>query len=117
MLVVMRPLSGVGTFASTVSAVLPTKRHRKGVSIATLWVVGLGFGITVIVLGIVAKIVGRMKANENDTTVTSILDKGLSAITELSNWLDIIALAVAGVLVIGLIVRHFGGIGFSRGGE
>jgi len=92
---------------------------RKGYSVTSLWVAGLGFVITVIVLSIGAKIVGKMQAGtEANTTAYTILDTGMQALSELSGWLPIVALAVAGVLVLLLIVRAFGGLGFTvRRGE
>lgn len=90
----------------------------KGYSLTSLWVAGLGFVITVVVLSIGARIVSQMKDQTTDATAVSILDKGLNALTELTNWLPIIALAVAGVIILLLIVRAFGGLGFGvRAGE
>ncbi|MEM5867546.1 MAG: hypothetical protein QXG39_06470 [Candidatus Aenigmatarchaeota archaeon] len=93
-------------------------KGRKGYSLTSLWVAGLGFVITVIVLSIGARIVSEMKNQTTDTTASSILEKGLTALSDLSGWLPIIALAVAGVIILLLIVRAFGGLGFAvRGGE
>jgi len=92
-------------------------RRLKGFSLNTLWVAGLGFVITVVVLSIGARIVSTMKSQTTDTTATEILDKGLGALSDLSGWLPIIALAVAGVIVLMLIVRAFGGLGAVASGE
>jgi hypothetical protein len=94
------------------------EKRSKGYSLTSLWVAGLGFVITVVVLSIGARIVSTMKDQTTDTTAVAILDKGLGALSDLSGWLPIIALAVAGVIVLLLIVRAFGGVGFAvRGGE
>jgi hypothetical protein len=94
------------------------KRPMKGYSLTSLWVAGLGFVITVVVLSIGARIVGEMKNQTTDTTAVGILDKGLQALGDLASWLPIIALAVAGVLVLLLVVRAIGGLGFGvRAGE
>jgi TRAP-type C4-dicarboxylate transport system permease small subunit len=90
---------------------LPKLFGRKGYSLTSLWVAGLGFVITVVVLSIGARIVSEMKNQTTDTTAVSILEKGLVALSDLSAWLPIIALAVAGVIILLLIVRAFGGLG------
>lgn len=93
-------------------------KSKKGYSLTSLWVAGLGFVITVVVLSIGARIVSTMKNQTTDTTAVGVLDKGLTALSDLAGWLPIIALAVAGVIVLLLIVRSFGGLGFAaRGGE
>jgi hypothetical protein len=93
-------------------------KRRKGYSLTSLWVAGLGFVITVVVLSIGARIVSTMKNQTTDSTALNVLDKGLGAISDLSSWLPVIALAVAGVIVLLLIVRAFGGLGASaKGGE
>jgi len=86
-------------------------RRSKGYSLTSLWVAGLGFVITVVVLSIGARIVSEMKNQTTDTTAVGILEKGLVAISDLSGWLPIIALAVAGVIILLLIVKAFGGLG------
>lgn len=97
--------------SNTLSQVRP-----KGYSLTSLWVAGLGFVITVVVLSIGARIVGEMKNQTTDAVAVSILEKGLSALSDLSGWLPIIALAIAGVIILLLIVRAFGGLGsFTRG--
>jgi len=93
-------------------------KRSKGVALTSLWIAGLGFVITVIVLSIGARIVAQMKNQTTDQTASSILDKGLTALGDLSGWLPIIALAVAGTIILLLIVRAFGGLGlFVRRGE
>jgi len=87
------------------------KRKLKGFSLASLWVAGLGFVITVIVLSIGARIVSQMKNQTTDTIAQGILDQGLTALGDLSSWLPIIALTVAGVIILMLVVRAFGGLG------
>jgi len=93
--------------------------RSKGYSLTSLWVAGLGFVITVIVLAVGGKIVGKMQAGETEnSTVWQILQYGIDALKELGGWLPIIAMAVAGVLILLLIVRAFGGLGFVvRRGE
>jgi hypothetical protein len=86
-------------------------RRLKGFTLNSLWIAGLGFVITVVVLAIGARIVSTMKAQTTDTTAVSILNKGLNALSDLADWLPIVALAVAGVIVLMLIVRAFGGLG------
>jgi hypothetical protein len=88
-------------------------KGNKGYSLTSLWVAGLGFVITVIVLSIGARIVSQMKNQTTDTVAAGILDKGLGALSDLSGWLPIIALAVAGVIILLLIVRAFGGLGMA----
>lgn len=95
---------------------LRMKRH-KGFSLNSLWIAGLGFVITVVVLSIGARIVSTMKNQTTDTVAQGILDKGLSALSDLAGWLPIIGLAVAGVIVLLLIVRAFGGLGAATSGE
>jgi len=92
-------------------------RGHKGFTLNTLWVAGLGFVITVVVLSIGARIVSTMKNQTTDTTAVGILDKGLGALSDLAGWLPIIGLAVAGVIVLMLIVRAFGGLGATVTGE
>jgi hypothetical protein len=92
-------------------------RRLKGFSLNSLWVAGLGFVITVVVLSIGARIVSTMKEQTTDTVATGILDKGLTALSDLAGWLPIIGLAVAGVIVLMLIVRAFSGLGAATSGE
>ena len=86
-------------------------RSLKGFTLNSLWIAGLGFVITVVVLSIGARIVSTMKNQTTDTTAIGILDKGLTALSDLAGWLPIISLGVAGVIVLMLIVRAFGGLG------
>jgi len=93
------------------------KKPLKGFSLTSLWVAGLGFVITVIVLSIGARIVSTMKNQTSDQVAVSILEKGLTALSDLAQWLPIVALAVAGVIILLLIVRAFGGLGLMVRGE
>lgn len=91
---------------------------KKGYSLTSLWVAGLGFVITVIVLAIGVRIVSQMKNQTTDTTAAAVLDRGITSLSDLAGWLPIIALAVAGVIILLLIVRAFGGLGLAvRAGE
>lgn len=92
-------------------------KRLKGFSLNSLWIAGLGFVITVVVLSIGARIVSTMKNQTTDTTAVGILDKGLGALSDLAGWLPIIGLGVAGVIVLMLIVRAFGGLGAATSGE
>lgn len=93
--------------------------RKKGYSLTSLWVAGLGFVITVVVLSIGARIVAEMQnQTQAGTTAYDVLSQGLTALSDLASWLPIIALAVAGVIILLLIVRAFGGLGFAvRRGE
>lgn len=91
-------------------------KGKKGYSVSALWLAGLSFVITVVILSIGARIVGQMQnATTAGTPAYDILGIGLNALKELANWLPIIALAVAGMIVLLLIVRGFGG--FSLRGK
>ena len=83
-------------------------------NLAALWLAVLGFGIAAIVSAVVNKILNQIAANENDTAVTQVVSYGQEAIKTLVSWLPTLAIAIAGVIIIVLIARAFGGFG-ARG--
>ena len=85
-------------------------KNRKGQSLSSLWVAGLGLVILTIVMTIGSKILAQMKAGETDPNATALIDTGFTGLLTLGDWIPIVALAVAGVLVLSLIIRSFGGL-------
>jgi len=84
-------------------------------NLSALWLAVLGFGIAAIVGAVVSKILAQISANENNTAVTEIVNYGQEAVKTLVSWLPTLAIAIAGVIIIVLIARAFGGLG--RRGE
>ena len=84
-------------------------------NLAALWLAVIGFGIAAIVGAVVSKILAQISANENNTAVTEIVNYGQEAVKTLVSWLPTLAIAIAGVIIIVLIARAFGGLG--RRGE
>ena len=81
----------------------------KGYSLSTIWVAALGFVIATMVLAIGANIVGEMNTQTNSTDAQAVISKGLEALQSLANWLPMVAMAVAGVIVLMIIIRSFSG--------
>jgi len=85
--------------------------HRKGLNLSSMWVAALGLVIIAIVAMVGAKILGQAQANETSGSYAyNITDQGLTGINQLATWLPIVALVVAGVVIIGLLIRGFGGL-------
>ena len=80
-----------------------------------LWTAGLIFVMTAVVLAVGVKILAKMNESETNPTAISIFGKGISAISSLSDWLSIIALVLAGVIILLLLIRGFAPLGFAGG--
>ena len=90
------------------------RKNRKGLS--EMAGVGLAFVLIAVILGVGGMILSQMSNKINDTNSTAIMNQGTSAISDLSSWLPIIAVVVASVVIIGLILRGFSGVGSKNGG-
>jgi len=84
-------------------------------NLSALWLAVLGFGIAAIVGAVTSKILAQISASETNENVTAIVGYGQEAIKTLVSWLPTLAIAIAGVIIIVLIARAFGGLG--RRGE
>ena len=92
------------------------KTHRRGLALGDLSGVGLAFVLIAVILGVGGMILGQMNTKINDSNATAIMNTGTSAISDLSSWLPIIAVVIAAVIIIGLILRGFGGVNKSSSG-
>lgn len=86
------------------------KIGKKGQSLNSLWVAGLAFVILAVVLSIGARILAQIKSSTTDPNATALISQGQQGLSTLGEWIPIVALATAGVLVLGLIIRSFGGL-------
>jgi len=85
-----------------------------GFGLEMLWMAGIGIVVLVIVLALGARIASKMKNKTNSTTepeAYQIIQNGLEGLVELGSWTDLIALTVAGVVVLVIVVRALGSIG------
>lgn len=91
------------------------KKSRRGqLGLSGLWMAGVGFVITAVVLAIGARILTGVKNQTNATTdpqAITVINNGLQSLSDLGGWMPLIALVVAGVLILGLLIRAFGGFG------
>ena len=80
-------------------------------NLASLWMAALGVVILAIVLMVGAKILGQAQSTETEGTAAyNITQHGLEGVSQLAQWITIIALVVAGVYIISLLIRGFGGL-------
>jgi type II secretory pathway component PulF len=78
--------------------------------VLTLVLVGMLLGVGLIVLGKF-----EPSATASSSKAGTAINKTIDAISELpNNWLLVIVIVVVGAIVIGLLVRSFGGGGQSR---
>ena len=76
----------------------------------TLWQAGIALVVFGVVIVIGARIIGGFNTSYatdsavNNTNVQSILGNTLTAIVTLSSWTNLIAVVIAGVVILGLVM-------------
>lgn len=86
----------------------------KGLAVSSLQAGAISLVVLVIVVAIGAEIIsGVGDTTDADTVERNATDEGLDAMDEFSNWFTIIVLVIIAVVIIGLLLRGFGGV--SRG--
>ena len=87
-------------------------KNRKGMALGDLSPAVLVLVVAIIVVAVGANIVQQVRDQMTaGSAAYNASNTGLSAITTFSTWFSVIAIVVAAVIVIGLIVRAFGGAG------
>lgn len=89
-------------------------KRRGQLQLSALWTAGVAFVITAVVLAIGARILTGVKNQTNATSdpqAITVINYGLQSLSDLGGWMPLIALVVAGVLILGLLIRAFGGFG------
>lgn len=77
---------------------------------------GMQFVIFAMLMGLGAIVLAEFKNQTDDTSAETIIDNGVTSITTLSSWQDLIATVVAAVIVIVLVLKSIGGLGGIGGG-
>ena len=107
------------TRAATMRKIKSFANEERGAyNLNNLWMAGIGLVITGVVLSVGARVISRMQNGTNQTTepeAYAVLTNALAGLSELGSWLSTIALVIAGVLIIGLIIAGFGGLGGGMG--
>jgi len=82
-------------------------RNKEGFTLGQLASVGVTFVVIAIVLGMGAKILGKMNTDSTGTTMNATIKNATAALAELSSWLPTIAVIVAAAVIIGIVVTYF----------
>jgi len=88
-------------------------RNKKG--LYALIAAGAGLGAFAIVLAVVALILAQFQTQMTSGGFAfNITGQGLSGLLSMANFIGIIAIALVGVYLMGLVIRQFVGFGGGR---
>lgn len=88
-------------------------RHQmKGMGIGDIGPVALSIGIAIITVSVIALILAKMQGASTDANFTSIVGKGLTALSSFADWFGILVIVVIAVIILALVMFLRG-----RGGE
>lgn len=87
-------------------------KDKKGIAISDLAPLAVVFVILAIVIGMGAMILDEMNDSGSVTSDTahSVLTDGISALSDFSGWFGILVLIVIAAIIIGIVMRYFGGV-------
>lgn len=82
------------------------------VSINQLGAAAIALVIAAFLVSIGATVLNELQGTQTSNSIAyNVSGKGLTSMSTLGNWLPIIAIVVAAVVVIGLLVVYLGGLG------
>ena len=84
-------------------------RNKKGFTIGDLGNIAISFGVAVIILVVIAILVQTLETDQTsaNTAARNATGFGLDALSTMSSFLPLVALAAVGAIVIGIVVRFF----------
>lgn len=85
---------------------------EKGYTVSDLAPLAIVFVVLAITVGMGALILSEMK-NQTDagSTAESVITKGIDAMSSFGDWFGILVVVVIAAVIIGIVLRYFGGLG------
>ena len=78
-------------------------KKLKGMTLGDMPTAATAVMILVIVVAVCAMILGTMNDNVSNANATQVLDAGLNATVQFSNWFVIIVVVIVSVVLLGLV--------------
>lgn len=85
--------------------------NKKGLGIGDMFPAVLAIVLVGVVLGIGLYILAEVNDNIDDGNASLALNETVIGLADLASWIGIIVIVIAAAIVIGLLVRSFGGGG------
>jgi type II secretory pathway component PulF len=84
------------------------KLNKKGMGLNDMLTYGLLFVAVAIVLAVGGQVLGQLNETQTAGTVEhNVTTHGLTSLSTLGQWLPIIAIVIAAVIIIGILIYNF----------